>query len=81
MKVTEFDYDLPKELIAQTPIEKRDESRLMVLNRKTKTIEHKIFKDIKAHKKIINRTSLYIIICNKSKKDGTKSFHLFILII
>jgi len=46
MKVTEFDYDLPKELIAQTPIEKRDESRLMVLNRKTKTIEHKIFKDI-----------------------------------
>ena len=46
MKVTEFDYDLPKELIAQTPIEKRDESRLMVLNRQTKTIEHKIFKDI-----------------------------------
>lgn len=46
MKVSEFNYDLPEELIAQTPIEKRDESRLMVLNRKKQTIEHKIFKDI-----------------------------------
>lgn len=46
MKVTEFDYELPEELIAQTPIKKRDESRLMVLNRKDKTIEHKVFKDI-----------------------------------
>ena len=34
MKVTDFDYELPEELIAQTPIEKRDESRLMVLDRK-----------------------------------------------
>ena len=46
MKVTEFNYDLPEELIAQTPIAKRDESRLMVLNKENKTIEHKIFKDI-----------------------------------
>ena len=46
MKVTEFDYELPEELIAQTPIKKRDESRLMILNRKEQTIEHKIFKDI-----------------------------------
>ena len=46
MKVTEFDYELPEELIAQTPIKKRDESRLMVLNRKEQTIEHKIFKNI-----------------------------------
>ena len=46
MKVTDFNYDLPEELIAQTPLEKRDESRLMVLNRKEKTIEHKTFKDI-----------------------------------
>ena len=46
MNVTEFDYELPEELIAQTPIEKRDESRLMVLNRKNNTIEHKTFKDI-----------------------------------
>ena len=46
MELKEFNYSLPEELIAQTPIKKRDESRLMVLNRKTQTIEHKIFKDI-----------------------------------
>ena len=46
MKVTDFDYDLPEELIAQTPIQKRDMSRLMVLNRDKKTIEHKVFYDI-----------------------------------
>ena len=46
MKVSDFNYDLPEELIAQTPIEKRDESRLMVLNREKQTIEHKTFKDI-----------------------------------
>ncbi len=46
MKVTDFDYELPEELIAQTPMEKRDESRLMVLDRKEQTIEHKHFKDV-----------------------------------
>ncbi len=46
MKVSDFNYDLPEELIAQTPIAKRDESRLMVLDRKKQIIEHKTFKDI-----------------------------------
>lgn len=46
MKISEFDYDLPEELIAQTPLQKRDTSRLMVLDRKTKTIEDKHFYDI-----------------------------------
>ena len=46
MDVKDFYYDLPEELIAQTPIEHRDESRLMVLNRANQTIEHKVFKDI-----------------------------------
>ena len=46
MKLDEFDYFLPEELIAQVPIEKRDESRLMVLDRENKTITHKVFKDI-----------------------------------
>ena len=46
MTVEEFNYDLPEELIAQTPLEKRDESRLMVLDKKTGEIEHKHFKDI-----------------------------------
>ena len=46
MNVSEFNYNLPEELIAQTPLEKRDESRLMVLNRETETIEHRKFKNI-----------------------------------
>ena len=46
MELKEFYYDLPQELIAQVPIKNRDESRLMVLDRKNKTIEHKQFKDI-----------------------------------
>ena len=46
MKVSDFNYDLPEELIAQTPIQKRDESRLMVLDKANQTIEHKVFKDI-----------------------------------
>ena len=46
MKLEEFDYNLPEELIAQVPIAKRDESRLMVLHRDGNTIEHKTFKDI-----------------------------------
>ena len=46
MKLEEFDYDLPEELIAQTPIKQRDASRLMVLDKKTGEIEHKHFYDI-----------------------------------
>ncbi len=46
MELTDFNYYLPEELIAQTPIKKRDESRLMLLNRKTGEVEHKVFKDI-----------------------------------
>ena len=46
MKLEEFDYYLPEELIAQVPIEKRDESRLLVVDKKEKTIEHKVFKNI-----------------------------------
>ena len=46
MKLTEFNYELPERLIAQVPIEKRDESRLMILDREKQTIEHKVFKDI-----------------------------------
>ncbi|MEW8994961.1 tRNA preQ1(34) S-adenosylmethionine ribosyltransferase-isomerase QueA [Clostridium sp.] len=46
MKVKDFYFDLPKELIAQHPLEKRDESRLMVLNKKSGEVEHKVFKDI-----------------------------------
>lgn len=46
MKLSQFKYFLPQELIALHPTKERDEARLMVLNRKNQTIEHKIFKDI-----------------------------------
>lgn len=46
MKTSDFYYDLPKELIAQDPLEDRSASRLMVLHRKTGRIEHKVFTDI-----------------------------------
>ena len=46
MKLSDFMYDLPEELIAQTPVEPRDHSRLMVIDRKSGNVEHKHFYDI-----------------------------------
>lgn len=46
LSVDDFDYDLPHELIAQTPIKERDESRLLVLDHKTGALEDKHFYDI-----------------------------------
>lgn len=46
MKTSDFFYNLPEELIAQTPIEPRDASRLLLLNKKSGEIHHKIFKDL-----------------------------------
>lgn len=46
MKLSEFDFNLPEELIAEHPSENRDEARLMVIHRNTGKIEHKLFKDI-----------------------------------
>ena len=46
LKISDYDYDLPTELIAQTPIEPRDASRLLVINRATGTLSHRQFRDI-----------------------------------
>ncbi len=46
MKLSAFDFTLPEELIAHHPVDNRDESRLMVLDREKRTIEHKVFKDV-----------------------------------
>jgi len=46
MKLSHFNFKLPEELLAERPSDIRDESRLMVLNRKNQTIEHKLFKDL-----------------------------------
>jgi S-adenosylmethionine:tRNA ribosyltransferase-isomerase len=64
MKLSQFKFDLPDSLIAHNPAETRDESRLMVLDRKTGAIEHKIFKDILGYfdekdVMIINNTNVF----------------------
>ena len=46
MKLSEFKFELPAELMATHPAKNRDEARMMVLNRATGEIEHKIFRDI-----------------------------------
>lgn len=49
MKISDFDYDLPSEFIAQTPIEPRDASRLFVVNRRDRAWEHRHFRDLGAY--------------------------------
>ena len=61
MKTSDFDYDLPPGCIAQTPVEPRDTSRLLVLYRKTGLVEHRIFRDVQAYVRpgdvlVINQT-------------------------
>ena len=62
LRTSDFYYDLPQELIAQHPMEKRDTSRLMILDRKENTVEHKHFYDIIDH---INPEDVLVI--NESK--------------
>lgn len=62
MKTSDFYYELPKELIAQTPVEPRDSSRLMALNRETGEIEHRHFYDILDY---LNEGDL--LVCNDSR--------------
>ncbi len=64
MKLSQFKFNLPQELIALYPIENRDESRLMVVDRKTGKIEHRIFKEIVDYVKdgdvfVINNTKVF----------------------
>ena len=73
MNKSDFFYDLPQELIAQTPLKDRSSSRLLVLNKETGELSHKIFKDIKNYLKNNLETMkklLYIILiyCIKKKK-------------
>ena len=62
MKTSDFDYELPQSLIAQTPIEPRDASRLMVLDRQTGTIEHRHFQDILDYLQPGD-----VLVCNESR--------------
>src|SRR5690606_39453614 len=46
LRVSDFDYELPEELIAQTPVEPRDAARLLVVHRDTGRMEHRVFRDL-----------------------------------
>lgn len=78
MKLSEFNFNLPKELIAQYPAESRHEARLMVVNRKTGTIEHKVFKDVlnyfdEGDVMVINNTKVFPArLYGKKEKTGAK---------
>ncbi len=77
MKLNDFDYNLPKELIAQYPSEKRDESRLLVLHRDSGKIEHRIFKDIveylrKGDTLVLNNTKVVPARLYGKKETGGK---------
>lgn len=61
MDIQDFDYELPKELIAQTPLEERDKARLMVVDRQAGTISHRLFRDLPGYLKpgdvmVVNNT-------------------------
>lgn len=77
-KLSQFKFDLPDELIAQYPSEKRDESRLMIVDRKTGKIEHRIFKDLLEYfddgdVMIFNNTKVFPArMYGKKEKTGAK---------
>jgi S-adenosylmethionine:tRNA ribosyltransferase-isomerase len=78
MKTSDFDYDLPESFIAQTPIEPRDSSRLMVLNRATGQIEHRIFREIGEYLRpgdllVLNQTRVIPARLNAWKPTGGKA--------
>ncbi len=77
LKTSDFYYELPKELIAQTPAQPRDSSRLMVIDRKSKTVEHKHFYDITEYLKegdclIVNDSRVLPARIYGTKKTGAK---------
>lgn len=83
IKLSDYDYELPKELIAKYPVEPRDSCRLMVLNRKTKTIEHRIFRDLGDYLEegdmlVLNDTKV-IPARLKGKKETGANIEIFLL--
>jgi S-adenosylmethionine:tRNA ribosyltransferase-isomerase len=84
MKLSQFKFYLPSELIAERPLEHRDESRLMVLNRKTRTIEHKEFKDILSYFDdgdvfVINNTKVFPARLYGTKEKTGAKIEVFLL--
>ena len=70
MKTSDFYYDLPKELIAQDPLEDRSASRLMHLNKETGEYEHGHFRDILKYLKPVSYTHLHAEHARHDTADG-----------
>jgi S-adenosylmethionine:tRNA ribosyltransferase-isomerase len=84
MKLSHFEFDLPEELLAIYPAEHRDESRLMVLNRKEQTIEHKTFKDVISYFEegdvmMLNNTKVFPARMFGNKEKTGARFEVFLL--
>ena len=84
MKLSQFKFKLPPELIAERPSDNRDESRLMVLDRKTQTIEHKMFRDIMDYVDdgdtfIINNTKVFPALMYGNKEKTGAKIEVFLL--
>lgn len=84
MKLSQFKFDLPDSLIAHNPVENRDEARLMVLDRKTGAIEHKIFKDVLGYFEekdvmILNNTKVFPARLYGNKEKTGATIEVFLL--
>jgi len=84
LKVSDFDYYLPEELIAQHPVQKRDMSRLLVYDRSTKQVQHRIFKDIGEYLKegdclVINDTRVMPARLYGKREDSGSSVEFLLL--
>jgi S-adenosylmethionine:tRNA ribosyltransferase-isomerase len=84
MKLSQFKFNLPESLIAHNPVSSRDEARLMVLNRKTGAIEHKIFKDVLGYfdekdVMIINNTKVFPARMYGNKEKTGATIEVFLL--
>lgn len=84
MKLSHFHFDLPQELLAEYPSENRDESRLMVLDRKKQTIEHKQFKDLIDYFKpndvmVVNNTKVFPARLYGNKEKTGARIEVFLL--
>lgn len=84
MKLSHFNFNLPQDLLAEYPAENRDESRLMILNRKDQTIEHKQFKDLIDYFKpndvmVVNNTKVFPARLYGNKEKTGARIEVFLL--
>ena len=84
MKLSNFNYELPKDLLAEYPSDQRDESKLMVLNRKNQKIEHKTFKDLIDYFNdgdvfVLNNTKVFPARLMGNKEKTGASIEVFLL--